>query len=119
ILVVDDEPEVGRLLADLLAADGYEVDAASNGVVALEKLESRDYDLILSDLRMPGLDGPGLYQEIERRRPELLSRFVFLTGDTLSAESRKFLERLTVPSLDKPFDFDEVRRVVARALQRR
>ena len=119
ILVVDDEPEVGRLLADLLAADGYEVDAASNGVVALEKLESRDYDLILSDLRMPGLDGPGLYQEIERRRPELLSRFVFLTGDTLSAESRKFLERLTVPSLDKPFDFDEVRRVVARALQGR
>jgi nitrogen fixation negative regulator NifL len=118
ILVVDDEPEVGRLLADLLAADGYEVDAASNGAVALEKLESRDYDLILSDLRMPGLDGPGLYQEIERRRPELLSRFVFLTGDTLSAESRKFLERLTVPSLDKPFDFDEVRRVVARALQR-
>ncbi|HET8575725.1 MAG TPA: PAS domain S-box protein [Methylomirabilota bacterium] len=119
ILVVDDEPEVGRLLADVLAVDGYEVDSASDGAAALEKLEECDYDLILSDLRMPRLDGRGLYREVEQRCPALLSRFVFLTGDTLSQETRTFLEQVMAPALNKPFDFSQVRAVVARALQGR
>jgi PAS domain S-box-containing protein len=119
ILVVDDEIEVGRLLADLLAVDAHQVETASNGAEALEKLEERDYDLILSDLRMPRLDGPGLYREVERRHPALLSRFIFITGDTLNAETRGFLEQVTVPSLHKPFDFGQVMAVVRRALQGR
>jgi nitrogen fixation negative regulator NifL len=119
ILVVDDEVEVGRLLADLLTAEGHEVETASDGAAALEKLEGRDYDLILSDLRMPRLDGPGFYRAVERRRPALLPRFIFLTGDTLSAETREFLERVSAPSLSKPFDFAQVRAVVTRALQGR
>jgi nitrogen fixation negative regulator NifL len=116
ILVVDDEPEVGRLLADLLASDGHQVDTASNGAEALERLEERDYDLILSDLRMPRLDGPGFYREVQQSRPALLSRFVFITGDTLSAETREFLEQVTAPSVHKPFDFAQVRAVVRRVL---
>ncbi len=119
ILVVDDEIEVGRLLADLLAVDAHRVDTASNGAEALEMLEERDYDLILSDLRMPRLDGPGLYREVEKRHPALLSRFIFITGDTLNAETRGFLEQVTVPSLHKPFDFGQVMAVVRRALQGR
>jgi len=119
ILVVDDEIEVGRLLADLLAVDAHQVDTASNGAEALEMLEERDYDLILSDLRMPRLDGPGLYREVEKRHPALLSRFIFITGDTLNAETRGFLEQVTVPSLHKPFDFGQVMAVVRRALQGR
>ena len=50
---------------------------AVNGAVALDKLQERDYDLILSDLRMPELDGPGLYKELERRHPDLLHRIIF------------------------------------------
>ncbi len=117
ILVVDDEPEVADVLAEMLAADGHEVETAANGALALDRLRERACDLIVSDLRMPELDGPGLYRELERRHPELCGRVIFLTGDTLSPEITGFLERIGAPSLGKPFTLDEVRRVVQRALR--
>src|SRR5205823_3387173 len=83
ILVVDDESEIASLLAEMLTAAGHRVDTVTDGVAALEKLAERPYDVILSDLRMPGLDGPALYREVERRYPHLVSRFAFLTGDAL------------------------------------
>jgi CheY-like chemotaxis protein len=117
ILIVDDEPEVGSVLGDLLSADGHQVEIAANGALALEKLQERAYDLILSDIKMPELDGPGLYREVEHRHPELLRRFIFITGDALSPETSKFLETTRVPSLQKPFNLLGVRRVVQRALR--
>jgi CheY-like chemotaxis protein len=66
---------------------------------------------------MPDLDGRGLYREIEERLPHLLSRMIFLTGDTLSPEAREFLETVGVACLNKPFRAAEVRRMVQRALQ--
>jgi CheY-like chemotaxis protein len=117
MLVVDDEPDVAGLLVDLLTVDGNFVDTAGNGLIALERLRDRTYDLILSDLRMPALDGPGLYREIERRHPDLVPRVVFLTGDTLGPESRDFVARSGVRSVVKPFLIDEVRRIVWEALQ--
>lgn len=117
ILVVDDEPDVARVLEDVLSADGHQVEMAENGAVALDKLRAGTYDLILSDLRMPKLDGPGLYQEVERRHPEILGRFIFLTGDTLGRETTGFLERTGAPSLSKPFSPEEVRRLIQRALR--
>jgi PAS domain S-box-containing protein len=117
ILVVDDEPEIAGLLVDMLTADGHRVETAPNGVVALAKLGEQSYDLILSDLRMPELDGPGLYRELERRRPELLRRLIFITGDLLGPDTRAFVDRCGVPFLSKPFAFDEAHRVVQRALR--
>jgi len=84
ILAVDDEPVVAELLADLLAVDDHRVDMAENGLRALEKLGERTYDLILADFKMPELDGPGLFREVERRHPHLAPRFIFLTGGALS-----------------------------------
>ena len=80
ILVVDDEPLMAQSLADALAAEGYEIDVAVNGQRALEKIKDHTYDLILSDLRMPGLDGVGLYRELERWQPNLRRRMIFVTG---------------------------------------
>jgi CheY-like chemotaxis protein len=117
ILVVDDEPGITSALAYLLSRDGYLVDTASNGRVALEKLDHRIYDLILCDLRMPELDGPGLYREMEHYCPPLLQRIVFLTGDTLSSETRVFLDNADMPYLSKPFRAADVRRVVQQRLQ--
>ena len=117
ILVVDDETDVAAVLAEMLSADGHEVETAANGAVALEKLRGRVYDLVLSDLRMPELDGPGLYREVERRHPRLGRRFVFLTGDTLSPEITTFLEDTQAVSLNKPFAVEEVRRAVERAVR--
>jgi PAS domain S-box-containing protein len=117
ILVVDDEPAVASVLAEILALDGHQVETAANGAVALDKLRDRTYDLILSDLRMPELDGPGLYQELARRHPGLQQRIIFLTGDALSLQVQTFLEQTQEPSLSKPFSLSEVQRVVRRALQ--
>jgi len=119
ILVVDDEPDVAGVLTDLLKAEHEQVETASDGRAALERLEQAEYDLILCDVRMPGLDGPDLYRSLSLTHPELLSRFVFLTGDTLNPESREFVQQTGAPCLSKPFDFDEVYRVIGRALRNR
>jgi PAS domain S-box-containing protein len=112
ILVVDDEHEIAALLADILTAAGHQVDAVGDGQAALERLRQRPYDLILSDLRMPRLDGPGLYRALEREHPELLSRFVLITGDALGTEATAFVQEVSVPSVSKPFSFEGVLRVV-------
>jgi len=117
ILVVDDEAEIAETLRDMLATDGHQVETAVNGVIALNKLRERNYDLILSDLKMPELDGPGLYREIERNYPRLRRRVIFITGDALSPETREFLAKTEVRSVGKPFALDEVRRVILQALQ--
>jgi PAS domain S-box-containing protein len=119
ILIVDDEPGVSEVLAELLMIDGHQVDTVSNGAAALRRLEERSYDLILSDLRMPELDGPGLYRELERRHPALCQRLVFLTGDVMTPETQAFLAGTAVPAVRKPFSLDEVRRVARHMLQAR
>src|SRR5437867_1737302 len=112
ILVVDDERLVLQLLSEMLGADHHTVDTVADGTQALEQLRRSSYDLILSDVRMPYLDGPGLYRALERRLPDLCRRFVLMTGDVLSAEVQTFLEQTGVPGLSKPFDRSEVRRVI-------
>src|SRR5438093_7645630 len=116
ILVVDDEPAVATLLAEALSRDGYKVDMAANGAVALRMLGARSYDLIISDSGMPVLSGPELYREVEQREPHLTRRFVFVTGDILNPRTRAFLARTGAPQLEKPFTIESVKRVVRRAL---
>ena len=116
ILVVDDEPAVAALLAEALSRDGYQVDTAANGAVALERLAARKYDLIISDSGMPVLSGPELYREVERREPHLVRRFVFVTGDVLNPSTRAFLAQTGAPQLEKPFALESVKRVVRRVL---
>jgi two-component system NtrC family sensor kinase len=117
ILVVDDEPDVAQILADLLAGDGHRVETAPNGLIALRKLEERPWDLILSDVRMPELDGLGLHEAVRRRYPALTRRFVFITGDALSPSTRELLERTGAPSITKPFAPDEIGLLIRQVLQ--
>ena len=118
ILIVDDEPGIANALAHLLRRDGHTVDTAANGQIALTKLHTQAYDLILCDLRMPELDGPGLYQALQQQHPHLLRRVIFLTGDTLSEEARTFLEQTEVSRLSKPFRAAEVRQLIQHVLQK-
>jgi CheY-like chemotaxis protein len=92
------------------------VDTAANGRQALTRLQERAYDLILSDLRMPELDGPGFYRALEQQYPALCRRFLFLTGDTLSPETLAFFEQTEVPRLIKPFDAAGLRRAIRQLL---
>jgi DNA-binding NtrC family response regulator len=118
ILVVDDEPGIAEVLVEVFQLDGHAVEMVSNGGAALEKLRAGRYDLILSDVRMPDLDGPALYHEVERRHPDLLRSFIFLTGDIMSPETSQFLAETSVPCLSKPFTLEMVREVVQRVLTR-
>lgn len=116
ILIVDDELDVADAYAEILRAAGYRCKTAENGRRALTMLAAGRFDLILSDMRMPELDGPGLYRELVRADPAARKRVLFLTGDTLSPSAQAFLTELGQPTLEKPFDAAQLRAAVAEAL---
>ena len=116
ILIIDDEPEVAQMLADILAAQGHKVVTAESGEKALSLIEGQRFDVILSDVRMPKLDGPSLYAALERKDPALLRRTAFVSGDTLSPSARVFLQRVQRPFIEKPFNLEEVRGLIAQIL---
>lgn len=118
VLVVDDEEPVIMLLTEVLALDGHRVTPAFNGAEALALLKVDDFDLILSDVRMPAVGGPTFFEILQTTRPDLLERVIFVTGDTMSASTQEFLSRAGRPVIAKPFDPDELRAVVDATLRR-
>ena len=117
-LVVDDEVGVRETLAEILTSSGHRVVTAASGREALERMGEQRFDVILTDIRMPDLDGRALYREIERRWPERAARVVFVSGDTLTSTLRVFAEESGRPVIEKPFLPSEVRRVVSEAVRR-
>ncbi len=121
ILIVDDEPGIREVLKDVLICSGFVVDTAANGQEALERISSNRYDLIISDLCMPEMDGPALYETVRNQDARLADRIIFVTGDTVSPKSRGFLERTGNRWLSKPFNIrdveDTVHDVLGRSLQ--
>jgi two-component system NtrC family sensor kinase len=113
ILVVDDESEIRETLDDILSGARHRVITVGSGREALDRMAREHYDVILTDIRMPDLDGRALFQEIERRWPGRGRRVVFVTGDTLASTLRDFVFESGRPVIEKPFLPAEVRRVVA------
>jgi CheY-like chemotaxis protein len=95
---------------------GHRVDTLLDSREALDRLKDSQYDLIICDLRMPNLDGPGLYRELVRRESPFQHRLLFVTGDTMSPRSLEFLNSSGVPYLAKPFLVEELKEAVRRAL---
>src|SRR5262249_18371712 len=87
ILVVDDELAIIDILYQVLRMDGHRVDTALNGTVALRKIEKERYDIIISDLKMPGMGGRELYQRVREKDLDLSRRIIFSTGDVVSTET--------------------------------
>jgi len=115
-LVVDDEPEITKLVRDVLQTDGFMVEVAASGREAMTRLEGREFDAILCDLRMPGMDGPALHAWLCETRPAQSRRMLFVTGDTLGPAARRFLAEAGQPVLEKPFLPADLRRAVAELL---
>ncbi|HID62589.1 MAG TPA: GAF domain-containing protein [Anaerolineae bacterium] len=116
VLVVEDEEAIAALLTRILEAEGHQVDTASDGRAAVKMLERRDYDLIISDLKMAGMNGQKLYSHLQKTHPPLARRVLFITGDVVSADTRAFLERVSNPYLSKPFPMDAVVAAVQEVL---
>ena len=117
ILVIDDEEPVVMLMTEILQLDGHRVTPAFNGAEAIALLNVGDYDLILSDVRMPAVGGPTFFEILQTTRPDLLPKVMFVTGDTMSASTQEFLQRAARPVLSKPFDPERLRTMVADNLR--
>ncbi|MBI4169545.1 MAG: response regulator [Acidobacteria bacterium] len=108
ILVVDDEITIRELMHDALEDRGHTVEVVDSGLAALEALREKTYDLIVSDLKMPEMDGQELFARLTADSPHLLPRLIFTSGDTMSAETRSFLDRAGRPYLLKPFKMQDM-----------
>ena len=116
ILLVDDERSILEILADVLRMDGHEVETTSNGSIALGRLRQERFDVVVSDLKMPGMSGRELFERLERIDAALCRRLIFTTGDLASPETLTFLESTGNPYIQKPFDLNTVRRMVQEML---
>ena len=116
VLVVEDEPTVARLIADVLEDEGMEVDVLLDGREALDRAARESYDLVICDMKMPGLDGRHFHKSLQRAKNPLRERLLFVTGDVIAAQTREFLERNRLPYVAKPFRVEELMEKVREVL---
>jgi len=117
VLVVDDEPELAQTLAGLLKGEGFDVSIAVGGAAAIEQLRDGEFDLVLSDLRMPGVDGPELFAWVRAEKPDMAERIGFVTGDTLGPAAVHFLKEAGRPYIEKPFTRAAIRALVGELVE--
>ena len=116
ILVVDDEEAVSALLARLLTDLGHRPTVVASGEAALEVIARQSFDLILTDIKMPGMTGFELYQHIRQRDPHLARRIIFITGDTITASTQARLAQTGNPYIAKPFAIERLEALVNACL---
>jgi signal transduction histidine kinase/ActR/RegA family two-component response regulator len=117
ILVIDDERWILDLAEELLRADGYVVDTALGGERAQELLAIKRYSVIVSDWKMPGLNGVRLFEHLSATNPAAAKHVIFMTGDVVSDTFQNFLKQHALTCLSKPFAIGEFRAAVARMLR--
>jgi two-component system NtrC family sensor kinase len=112
LLAVDDEEHILQLARDILQAEGYHVDIASDGEAALKQLSERKYDLILCDIKMPGMSGEQFFERVRGEDNNSAERIIFMTGDVMSPSTDQFLKNREKRCISKPFSPTELRAAV-------
>ena len=118
VLVLDDEEALAEMVGEALGHYGHDVVIAFTPLQALEHLRLEHFDVIVSDFRMPKLNGRDFHAEVRLIDSDLASRIIFLTGDTVSDDTREFFDSVGNPHLAKPFQLDAVARAVNEMLLR-
>lgn len=116
VLIVEDEVVIGRVCRKVLTKHGYTVDIVHNGVMAINNLNNRRYNLCILDLRVPGIDGFELYRYLYNNYRELSRKVVFTTGDISGSHVYKFLKKTERVCLQKPFTANELLKAVELAM---
>lgn len=119
ILAVENDELVLSFLESGLSMAGYDVDTAHNGREALEKLDGGGYDLVISDVWMPEMDGFGLRRALEEQGAAILDHFIFLTTTDCFDMYHTALTECRVPSLTKPVTLDDLHSAVEELIQPR
>ena len=104
------------MLKVMLGRLGHDVETFGNGREALERLQVATYDLLIVDIKMPEMDGPAFFQALSTSVPELRSRIIFVTGDTVNPATYQYLDQSQRPVLTKPFTTEALNATVSRAL---
>lgn len=115
ILIADDEPNMRLTLAAILRAEGYRVDLAENGLSAVEKSQQNVYDVILMDVRMPGLDGVAAFRQM--RMQQCTARVILMSAYGMDDLKQMALDEGVIAFLDKPLDIDKVIRLIQEAYE--
>lgn len=118
VLVVDDERALTETIAEALTLQYHQAEVAFGGTAALAILEERAFDIVLADIRMPDMSGIELFEKSTKEQKELIDRFVFMTGEPLTAELGFYMRERGVPCLAKPVDLADLVTVVERRAQR-
>ncbi len=106
VLVVEDEESLRDLLVEAISGEGFSTDAASNGQEAMAMIGEKDYDAVVSDIKMPGVGGRELFLFVQKNHPDLADRIIFITGDILSKDTQSFLQITNNRFIEKPFNID-------------
>lgn len=117
ILVIEDESSVIAYVRAALQRSGYAVATASSAVDALELLKSGTFLGVISDMRTPGgMDGADIFSWLEKYRPELARKLIFITGDTANEDTAATLKRTGAPCIEKPFRVQQLISEVERTI---
>lgn len=114
ILVVDDEPSIREVLSKTLALAEYDVDVANDGQAALERLRAAEYDLLITDLKMPGVDGLTVIREVRRSNPAI--PIIIVTGYSTESSAIEAINLGVSGYLTKPFRVPRILAAAAKAL---
>jgi len=118
VLIVDDEAALRDALLRFLERRGISGEGAADGTTALRALRERTFDVVISDVRMPGMSGREFLDHLRRDRPGVIPRLVFSTGDSFAPDTAALLRESGVPTVTKPFDFAELERVIRDVVAR-
>ena len=113
---MEDEVALADAVADMLRDAGYVVERAADGKEALARIRTRQFDLVICDLKMPRVDGKTFYRALAEVSPGLSTRVVFVTGDVAGTDADQFLRESGCRWLAKPFRMGDLLRVVREGL---
>ena len=115
--MLDDEKSIAEMLGEMLDLLGYTPTLRHLAADALDLLDRQEFDLIISDFRMPGINGRQFYELVAQRKPALARRLIFLTGDVVNDETLSFLKSIGNPHIAKPFNLNSVSAIVQEAMR--
>ena len=118
VLMLDDEEDFSDIIKAYLAEHHYRVTSVKSGIEGLKKIMVADYDLILCDMLMPGLPGDMFYLAVEKTKPQLCKRFIFMTGHQGDKKIDQFIRSVRGVMMWKPFRPDDLLSMMQTVLRK-